>query len=212
MIELLNIDCVEYMIGCEDNSFDLAIVDPPYGVGETWKKDRKSKFAQHRSTYKNNKIPGRKYFNQLFRVSKNQIIWGGNYYTRHLPPRNNWIVWDKKRDYKTQHLAEGELAWHSHNEPLRIFSAAWNGFIRCQPRYGVHPHEKPVLLYDWILFNYAAPGMKILDTHLGSGSSAIAAHNFGCSFVGCEKDKEYFNAANERFLLETRQTSMMFTR
>ena len=200
---------MEYMATQQDNAFDLAIVDPPYGIGETWKKDRSSKFHNHNSSYKNNEIPNSKYFSELFRVSKNQIIWGGNYYTEFLPARNSWFVWDKNRDYLTQHLAEGELAWHSFSEPLRIFKATWNGFIRCEKRHGYHPHEKPVKLYEWLLTNYAKPGQRILDTHLGSGSSAIAAYYYEVEFVGCEIDKDYYDAAVKRFNDETRQKTLI---
>jgi site-specific DNA-methyltransferase (adenine-specific) len=112
------------MVTIPDNFFDIAIVDPPYGIGENWKKDQFSKFYKHQSTYKNNSIPGRDYFNELFRISKNQIIWGGNYYTEHLCPRHSWITWNKFRDYEKQHMAEGELAWTSFNVPLRIYYGA----------------------------------------------------------------------------------------
>jgi len=209
VIELLNVDCMEYMKGLDDNAFDLAIVDPPYGVGENWKKDRFSPFYTHNSSYKNNSIPGEEYFTELFRVSADQIIWGANYYTQFLPARNSWIVWDKNRDYVKTHMAEGELAWTSFNIPVRILKRTWNGFVRAEARHGVHPHEKPTGLYTWILNNYSAPGQKIIDTHLGSGSSAIAAHYQGYEFVGCEIDKDYYDAALARFDSETAQLALM---
>lgn len=202
MIELLNIDNEAYMAGLADNAFEVAIVDPPYGIGENWKKDRYSKFYTHATTYKNKDVPGYDYFKELFRVSKNQIIWGANYYTKFIPPRQGWIVWDKKRKYEDSHMSEVELAWHSFNVPARIISLAWNGFIRCEPRSGNHPHEKPIGLYAWILKNYCTAGDKILDTHLGSGSSAIAAHKLGFDFVGCEIDKDYYDAAVKRYKKE----------
>ena len=192
-------DCIEGMKSYPDEYFDLAVVDPPYGIGENWKKDKNSKFYKHRSTYKNNSIPGPKYFKELFRVSKNQIVWGANYYTEYLKPRNSWIVWDKNKDYETQHMAEGELAWTSFNIPLRIISMIWNGCCTIEKRYGKHPHEKPVALYDWIFEKYAKPGDKILDTHLGSGSSRIAANKAGLDFTGFEIDEDYFNDSEERF-------------
>lgn len=204
-VELLHIDCMEYMAGQPDNAFDLAIVDPPFGIGENWKKDKRSKFYKHSSTYKNDLIPDEDYFKELFRVSENQIIWGANYFTEHLPARNSWIVWDKKRCWEKQHMAEGELAWNSFNIPLRIVPLIWNGAVVCEPRYGAHPHEKPVLLYQWLLGKYAYPGFRILDTHLGSGSSAIAAHYFGVDFVGCEIDQVYFKSAISRYHEQTRQ-------
>lgn len=197
--EVKNMDCMEAMNGFPDKFFDLAIVDPPYGIGENWKKDRHSKFYKHASSYKNNEIPNRSYFEELFRVSKNQIIWGANYYTDYLPARNSWIVWDKMKDFESVNMAEGELAWTSFNIPLRIIRRVWNGFQVSEPRYGEHPHEKPAGLYRWQLEKYAILGMKILDTHLGSGSSRLAAHDMGFEFWGYEIDKDYFEAQEKRF-------------
>jgi len=209
MIEFLNIDSTAYMKGLPDLAFDFALVDPDYGIGENWRKDKYSKFYKHRSTYKNKAIPSKEYFDQLFRVSKHQIIWGANYYTEFLPPRNSWIIWDKKRNYTDSHMAECELAWHSLNVPARIIRLAWNGFIRCEPRSGIHPHEKPVGLYKWILNNYCmGEGRRILDTHLGSASSAIAAYQMGFDFVGCEIDPEYYQLAQSRFINETKQLTL----
>lgn len=208
-IELLHIDCMEYMATQEDNAFDLAIVDPPYGIGENWKKDKHSLFYKHESGYKNDVIPGPEYFAELFRVSKNQIIWGGNYFTDHLPARNGWIVWDKKRDQPTQHMAEGELAWHSLKIPLRIVELVWNGACLCENKYGKHPHEKPIKLYQWVLHNYASPGQRILDTHLGSGSSAIAAYYGGYDFVGCELEQTYLKDTLERYHQHTKQMDLL---
>lgn len=190
-------DCMELMATMPDKSIDLAIVDPPYGIGQNWKKDTLSQFYKHRSKYKNDTIPDKKYFDELFRVSNNQIIWGGNYYTRFLPPTGAWLFWDKKRSAATFN-AQGELAWTSLNISLKIIPLMWNGFCVCEPRSGIHPHEKPVALYEWILSNFAEPGMTILDTHLGSGSIAIACQTKGCSLVASEIYKKYFNAACKR--------------
>lgn len=206
--QLLNVNNMDFMKNCDDQSFDLALVDPPYGIGESWKKDRYSEFYKHKSSYKNDAIPGPEYFAELFRISKNQIIWGGNYYTDFLPAGNHWIVWNKNRDFKKSNMSEAELAWHSFNVPVRIVEKTWNGFIRCEYRHGKHPHEKPVSLYKWLLHNYAEPCQSIIDTHLGSGSSAIAAHYFGCDFTGLEKDKDYFNDASDRFEKATAQIAM----
>jgi len=192
-----------------DKYFDLAIVDPPYGLGETWKKDRFSKFYTHESTYKNDRVPGPDYFAELFRVSKNQIVWGANYYTQYLPTRNSWIVWDKNRSFDDSHMAEGELAWTSFNIPLLIARFTWNGFIRCEARDGNHPYEKPTKLYRWTLEQYAKPSQKILDTHLGSGSIAIAAHYFGAHLTACEIDPDYFREASARILRETAQLAFL---
>lgn len=193
------IDNMEFMATVPDKFYDLATVDPDYGIGENWKKDRKGSFYKHVSTYKNKTIPPEKYFLELFRVSKNQIIWGGNYYTEFLPPRNSWIVWDKNKDYLTQHGSEGELAWNSFNIPVRIVRLNWNGFVRCEKRYGKHPHEKPVALAKWQLKNYAKPGDKILDTNVGSGYMRIACHDMGFDFEGCELDPDYWQAQEDRY-------------
>jgi site-specific DNA-methyltransferase (adenine-specific) len=187
------------MKGFPDKFFELAVVDPPYGIGANWRKDRYSKFYKHKSTYENKTIPDKMFFDHLFRISKNQIIWGANYYTDFIPARQGWIVWDKDRRFKDSHMAEGELAWHSFNIPLIIYRNRWNGFLTSEPRSGNHPHEKPIALYQWLLKNYAQPGDKILDTHLGSGSSRIAAYKMGFDFTGYEIDKEYFTAQEERF-------------
>jgi len=195
--ELYNCDCMKIMPTYPDKYFDLAIVDPPYGIGQNWAKDTTSPLYKHRSTYKNKSIPEKKYFDELFRISKKQIIFGGNYYTEFLPPTGSWLFWDKKRSEKTFN-AQGELAWTSLNIPLRVIPLRWNGFVTCEPRYGGHPHEKPVMLYDWLLTRYAIPEMNILDTHLGSGSIAISCNNFGLSLTACELDKNYFRLACKR--------------
>lgn len=186
------------MSGKADNYYDLALVDPDYGIGENWKKDRHSGFYKHNTSYKNKEIPNANYFKELFRISKNQIIWGGNYYTDYLPARNSWIVWDKNRNWKTQHMAEGELAWTSFNIPLRIIRLLWNGHCVCEPRYGKHPHEKPVKLYKWTLKNYAKPGDNIIDTHGGSGSLMIACHDLDFNLDWIEIERIYYNDAINR--------------
>jgi site-specific DNA-methyltransferase (adenine-specific) len=190
-------DCMKLMATMPNKSIDLAIVDPPYGIGETWRKDKASPFYKHVSKYKNNSIQNKEYFNELFRVSVNQIIWGGNYYTQFLPPTGAWLFWDKKRSEKT-FAAQGELAWTSLHISLKIIPLRWNGFCVCEPRSKIHPHEKPVALYEWILSRFAEPGMNVLDTHLGSGSIAIACQKAGCSLIASEIEKNYFNAACKR--------------
>lgn len=205
MIELLNIDCMEYMKTLPDKAFDLAIVDPPYGIGINVsigrrKGDAKSNYKKFAGEDKN--IPSEDYFLMLDRVSKNQIIWGGNYMTEFLYPSPCWILWDKGFSEDVT-FAQYEMAWSSFKSSAKKydFNAAAN-------KDRIHPTQKPVKLYEWLLRNYAKPGQRILDTHLGSGSSAIAAHYFGCDFVGCEIDTDYFNAAKERFDRETRQVAM----
>lgn len=217
MIELHNIDCMEYMKTLDDNAFELAIVDPPYGIdagngfgGE----QRKSGNGQAMKTAFTKKdwdknTPNKEYFNELMRVSKNQIIWGANYFTDNLPSSMGWIVWDK--DNGTTKFSDAELAFSSFDRALRIHKYTWNGMIQgCMKNKEtrIHPTQKPVKLYDWLLKNYAKEGDKILDTHLGSGSSAIAAHYGGFDFVGCELDIDYFNAAKQRIDDATRQGSM----
>ncbi len=201
-------DCMDGMAQFPDNYFDLAIVDPPYGIGEDWKKDRQNVMRRHKSTYKNDKIPDGTYFKQLTRVSKNQIIWGGNYYTEFLRPTNHWIVWDKKVDYPTQYHSEGELAWHSFNIPLRIYEGIWNGACKVENVKKQHPHQKPVKLYQWILHNYAKPNMKIIDTHVGSASSIIAFLDYGCEWIGFEIDPDYHKSGSERIEIHKQQLKL----
>ena len=200
-IELLHIDCMEYMATQPDNAFDLAIVDPPYGIdaANTFGGDeRKSgKGAALKTAFKkkdwDKSIPKEDYFLELMRVSKNQIIWGANYMSHYLPPSMGWIVWDK--DNGTTKFSDCELAFSSFDVALRKWKYTWNGMIQGDMKkkeLRIHPTQKPVKLYDWILSNYAEKGQRILDTHLGSGSSAIAAHYYGVDFVGCELDKDYY--------------------
>ena len=200
MIELLNCDCMEYMATVPDKYFDLAIVDPPYGIGDKFKGGKTGKMNFNEIVNKGwDKVPSDEYFNELQRVSKNQIIWGGNYFN--LPPTRCFIVWDKmiSEDFS---LAMAELAWTSFDKLAKIYKLQ-------VPKNGkIHPTQKPVKLYEWLLTNYAKKGQKILDTHLGSGSSAIAAHYFGVDFVGCELDKDYFEAAKARFDMATKQLAM----
>jgi len=177
-----------------DKSFDLAIVDPPYGIDFAKTHTGKGWVVRESKDWDNG-IPGEEYFKELFRVSKAQIIWGGNYFTEFLKPSMGWIFWDKgQRDFS---LADGELAWTSFNRALRVFDFSRSKLN--QKRAGFHPTEKPIELYQWLLTNYAKQGDKILDTHLGSGSSRIAAYNMGFEFVGYEIDPDYFAAQEERF-------------
>lgn len=214
---LLNIDCLEYMATLPDKAFDLCICDPPYGIdagnslGGELRKSGKGcalKSAFEKKDWDKN-IPDANYFNELMRVSKNQIIWGANYMSHFLPPSMGWIVWDK--DNGTTKFSDCELAFSSFNVALRKFKFTWNGMLQGDMQHKeirIHPTQKPVKLYDWLLHNYAKPGQRILDTHLGSGSSAIAAHYYGCEFVGCELDKEYYDAAVTRFNNSTSQIDL----
>ena len=207
MIELLHCDCMEYMATVPDKYFDLAIVDPPYGIGEALTKGGSGR-GWHLMTAsgadKWDIAPSKEYFDELFRISKNQIIWGGNYFD--LPPTKKPLCWDKIRPNQ-KNLSEWEMAWTSFNGRAQKFNYCANGgFLLKEAR--IHPTQKPIALYEWLLENFAEKGQRILDTHLGSGSSAIAAHYFGVDFVGCELDKDYFDAAKARFDMATKQLAM----
>ena len=202
MIELLNCDCMEYMATVPDKYFDLAIVDPPYGLERYKSNDggnskKITSFGGNTSNWNNTK-PSTKYFEELFRTSQNQIIWGANNFE--LPASEYFIVWDKGQFMPS--FARCEYAWTNRKIPAKIFEE------RSQDKFRIHPTQKPVALYNWLLTNYAKKGQRILDTHLGSGSSAIAAHYFGVDFVGCELDKDYFEAAKARFDMATKQLAM----
>jgi len=215
MIELLHCDCMAYMTTVPDKYFDLAIVDVPYGIGESSKKRENNKTDKWKNPKEkihnikdwDDSSPDIYYFNELLRVSKNQIIWGANHFISKIPIDSScWIVWDKKNG--DSDFADCELAWGSFKTAVRKFEWLWNGFQKQKPEQRIHPTQKPVALYEWLLTNYAKKGQKILDTHLGSGSSAIAAHYFGVDFVGCELDKDYFEAAKARFDMATKQLAM----
>ena len=200
-ILLLNADCMEVMKHIKDNEFELSCVDPPYGIGvTTMNMGGRKTVAPNKNKLWDSETPSDEYFIELQRVSSNQIIWGGNYFK--LPPTRCWLIWDKGETMCGRDFAEAEMAWTSLDKVVRFFKKNPN-----QPNR-FHPTQKPVKLYDWLLANYAKPGQRILDTHLGSGSSAIAAHYFGCDFVGCELDEDYFKAASDRFNYETRQVAM----
>jgi len=180
-------------------------VDPPYGIGrsgqqETFTKLKKHKRKHHSIKEWDESIPTRKYFKELFRVSKNQIVWGGNYFTMFLPSSMGWIYWDKGQKLS---MSDGELAYTSFQRALR--SVVINRFEIIKNGESIHPTQKPVKLYKWILQNYAKEGDLILDTHLGSGSIAIACHQMGFDLVGCELDADYYKAAHKRFKQQTAQ-------
>lgn len=206
-IEILNIDCLEYMASLPDGAFDLAIVDPPFGLNDL-KKNRLRASRGYETSYENKEPPGAEYFEQLRRVAKESIICGCQYYMEHLDPGGSFIVWDKKADPDLHNMSSCEIAWYSKRKRIRTFRGAWCGAVKVEPRKTKHPHEKPVLYYKWLLEHYATKDMKVLDTHLGSGSSAIAAHYFGCDFVGCEIDQQYYDDALLRLERETRQTTL----
>lgn len=197
---IYNQDCMEAMKEMSDNQFNLAIVDPPYGIdinssgrlghyggkGKKWDKD----------------TPSKQYFNEIERVSKNQIIWGGNYFN--LPPTRCFLIWDKQQPHNVS-FASCEYAWTSFNLSAKTF------YMRPQnaDNIRIHPTQKPVKLYEWLLMNYAKEGDTILDTHLGSGSIAIACHNLGYELTACELDKEYYEASLKRLSQHTAQLRLI---
>ena len=204
-ITLYNCDCMEYMKGISDNSYDLAIVDPPYGIN-AGKKHVGPGWPTRESKSWDLERPGINYFSELRRVSKNQIIWGGNYFADLLPASMGWIFWDKgQRNFS---LADGELAWTSFNRALRVFEFSRAKCMAEVNGHKIHPTQKPVKLYEWLLKHYAKSTDKILDTHFGSCSIGIACHNFGCSLDACELDEEYFDNALERVKLHVRQLDL----
>ena len=185
-LTITNEDNMKLMSRYPDNYFDLAIVDPPYGIGISSNPVRQ----QHDKKQWDNAIPNKEYFKELFRVSKNQIIWGGNYFE--LPPSQGFFVWDKKQPHDFS-LAMCEQAWSSIQKPAKMWSLSV-----LKERGKIHPTQKPVELYEWQLINNTEEGFKILDTHLGSGSIALACHNLGFELTACELDKEYYNASIKR--------------
>lgn len=198
-VEILNIDCMEYMAGLPDGAFDLAIVDPPYGI-DINKSGRLGAYGGSGKSW-DNYAPNSQYFSELFRVAKNAVIWGGNYFG--LPPCKCFLIWDKLQPEGVS-FASCEFAWTSFDGSAKTFRQS--ALAKQEAR--IHPTQKPVRLYSWILSRYAKPGWRILDTHLGSGSSAIAAHYAGHDFVGCELDKDYYEAARRRIANETAQLAM----
>ncbi len=238
---VFNSDCIEGMKQYPDKYFDLAIVDPPYGinapnmtmgsnpnrkgrdvrgeiqygsvsVAQKLKKGRLNSEAGKLKNRNLNKMncdwdcekPSPEYFEQLFRVSKNQIIWGGNYFD--LPPCRGFVVWNKNQPW--DNFSQAEFAWTSFDCPAKLFTYSNRGGANEQTK--IHPTQKPVALYSWILHNYAKEGDKILDTHLGSGSSRIASYKAGFDFTGFEIDEDYFEAAEKRFNLFKSQLTLEF--
>ena len=204
--EVYNEDCLEGMKRLPDNYFDLAIVDPPYGIGENGSRNHtRGKIAKSKN-YKafagfDIEPPSNDYFKELFRVSKNQIIWGANHFISRMPFDSScWIIWDKQNGETD--FADCELAFTSFKSAARKFQFRWQGMLQGNMQNKenrIHPTQKPIALYNWLLENYAKQGDKILDTHLGSQSSRIAAYKKGFDFWGWEIDNDYFNQGNERF-------------
>ena len=238
-IELTCEDCMDLMAKYPDKYFDLAIVDPPYGVGTVTympgerihafggsfdkyeitvgvldmnqRKKVKVDVVNKNNTYTTglqfgdeNVSPPPAYFKELFRVAKHQIIWGGNYFL--LPPSRGFVIWSKPTVTENFSMAMCEFAWMSFNQNAKIFSCPPMG----KPGERIHPTQKPVALYKWILSNYAKTGWKILDTHLGSGSHAVACYDMGFHLTACEIDDDYFTSAVKRLKLFTAQGKLDF--
>ena len=205
-------DCIEGMKQYPDKYFDLAIVDPPYGIDFSdyervgMGQKVKERYTKNGKKKWDNTVPSIEYFTELFRVSQNQIIWGGNYFD--LPPTQCFIFWYKQNP--VPNFADGEMAWTSFKKPAMCFDYRYYGNLQgnTSAETKIHPTQKPIALYDWILKNYAKEGNKILDTHLGSGSSRIAAYKGGFDFVGFEIDKEYYEAQERRFNIFKAQTRL----
>lgn len=216
-----NMDCMQGMKEFPDKYFDLAIVDPPYGIGYDLQVKNTGgtqygvaaaqKKIYHTSGW-DNQIPPKAYFDELFRVSKHHIIWGGNYFSQYLPSSKGFICWDKRYNGLVRSFADCEYAWMDNDMGVaRMFRFVWDGMIQENMKNKenrIHPTQKPVALYEWILNNYAKPDDIILDTHVGSASSLIACHNTRHKFVGFEIDKEYYQKAKKRLEVEQAQMNI----
>ena len=204
---ITNEDNMELMARYPDGYFDLAIVDPPYGIDAgkmTMGRGSRNDTGKNKKKNWDNEKPKKPYWDELFRVSKNQIVWGANYFTDFLPPSMGWVYWDKLKGVND--FSDGELAFTSFNRALRHYNK--RVIDKTVDRNRVHPTQKPVALYEWLLMNYAKEGNKILDTHLGSGSIAIACHNLGYDLTACELDTDYYNAAMKRINEHKSQTRL----
>jgi site-specific DNA-methyltransferase (adenine-specific) len=205
MIEYFNEDCMVGMARYPDKHFDLAIVDPPYGIGMGGGLVGNSKIDYKQFAGGDQAPPEKEYFQELFRISKNQIIWGANHFIEQFNKNSScWVVWDKVQPENFT-MAMCELAWTSFNKPAKIYKKRIVG----ADDYRIHPTQKPVALYKWLLTNYAKPGDKILDTHVGSASSLIACYDLGFDAVGFELDEEYYRISRER--LENHMKQLRFS-
>lgn len=209
MITITNEDNMELMKRYEDNHFDLAIVDPPYGINAEQGTNRASRkqFADKKAGW-DSKPPTQDYYKELFRVSKNQIIWGANHFIEDIPNANSksWLVWDKKNPDRC--FADAEMAWCSQIDNVRIINLKRVQELNRMDGGKIHPTQKPVQLYEWILMKYAEKGFKILDTHLGSGSIAIACDKLKYDLTACELDKTYYETAKKRLKQHQTQITM----
>ena len=203
---VFNEDCMEGMKRYPEKYFDLAVVDPPYGIGRDKGFGGSRGFNGRGNPITSRKyqsewdstIPPKEYFDNLLKCSSNTLIFGGNFFSHLLPSGKHWVVWDKKNTMPT--FGDAELIWTNiDRNSVKIYECEWNGLLGKEKQPRIHPTQKPVKLYEWILLNYAKQGEKILDTHVGSGSSRIAAYKHGFDYVGFEIDKDYFEAQEKRF-------------
>ena len=211
---------MDIMKDIPDKYFELAIVDPPYGIGINKMNFVKSGAIKvggaYRNDYKdtkwNDESPNEDYFAEVLRVSQNQIIWGGNYFTDKLKPVKSWVIWDKRVEEKYNNdFADGEMAWTSFECPMKIFRFLYSGMLQSNMKnkeVRFHPTQKPVALYKWLLKNYAKQGNKILDTHGGSCSSVVACIDYGFEYLAIEKDKDYYEASLKRIDKELQKIKM----
>ena len=204
--EVYNCDCIEFMKTLPDKFFDLAIIDVPYGIGEDGSKNKTRTSLAKSKDYKGyigNDLnsPIKKYWDELFRISKDQIIWGANHFISKIPFDSScWVVWDK--DNGNNDFADCELAWTSFKTAIRKYKYKWHGMLQenmSQKEHRIHPNQKPIALYSWLLTNYAKLNNKIFDSHMGSQSSRIAAYKMGFDYWGCELDEDYFRDGCARF-------------
>jgi len=208
-IEITNEDNMELMARYPDKYFDLALVDPPYGIDMANKINSVTGGIKHNAKDWDKYTPTQEYWDELFRVSKNQIVWGGNYFMSKIQRDSPcWIFWDKNNGDSL--FADGEMAWTSFDSPARLAKIHWCGSAAKHEtgQNKIHPTQKPIKLYKWLLDKYAKQGDKILDTHLGSGSIAIACHDYGFDLTACELDKDYFDAAMKRLRQHQSQTKL----
>jgi len=209
-IELIHGDSLQALKGYGDNHFDVAIVDPPYGIDDKMHRSSHGKvgggeFEKYSQKRWDKQTPTQEYFDELRRVSKNQIIWGGNYFLDYLPSTRGVICWDKEK--YVPNFSAWEMAWTSFNVIARIVKHRHHGFLTSD-NLKIHPTQKPIKLYEWVLKNYTSEGDLILDTHLGSGSIAIACHYMKRRLVGYEIDAEYYEKACKRFKEQTAQQAL----
>jgi len=213
--QAFNMDCLQFMKMLPDKCIDLVLTDPPYGIGA----DKGVGGGSKRGDVKkfsgdwDSKIPEKELFEQIFRISKNQIIWGGNYFTEYLKPTSSWIIWDKREGLPERTFADCEMAWNSIKSPARIFRHKWDGMIQENMKdkdIRIHPTQKPVKLFKWCIEKYVTNEKIIFDPFLGSFSSSIACNSYGLNWLGCELSEEFYTSGYHRYEQETKQMLMEF--